>query len=57
MVLGLTGGSVNPLVGSAISAALLPPLVNSGMTTMIGAINPDLSAGEWDYNLHQVAWV
>eukprot|EP00479_Gromia_sphaerica_P004489 TRINITY_DN15278_c0_g1_i1.p1 TRINITY_DN15278_c0_g1~~TRINITY_DN15278_c0_g1_i1.p1 ORF type:complete len:159 (-),score=23.52 TRINITY_DN15278_c0_g1_i1:443-919(-) len=36
VALGVTAGSVNPLVGCAISAALLPPIVNSGMSTILG---------------------
>lgn len=31
VALGITGGGVNALVGVAISAALLPPIVNSGL--------------------------
>mmetsp|Transcript_28956 Transcript_28956/g.40713 ORF Transcript_28956/g.40713 Transcript_28956/m.40713 type:complete len:409 (-) Transcript_28956:32-1258(-) len=33
VALGITGGGINALVGVAISAALLPPVVNSAMCT------------------------
>lgn len=36
VALGLTGGGINALVGVAISAALLPPIVNAGMCLVYG---------------------
>merc|ERR1711879_383603 len=35
VALGITGNTINPLVGVAISAALLPPIVNSGISISI----------------------
>ena len=42
MVVGVsvTGGGVNALVGVAISASLLPPIVNSGMMITFGLLGP-----------------
>lgn len=34
--LGVTSDTINPLVGCAISAALLPPIVNSGIALCLG---------------------
>jgi len=36
--LGVTSDSINPLVGCAISAALLPPIVNSGLALCLGVM-------------------
>merc|ERR1719479_317392 len=36
VALGVTGEHINPLVGVAISAALLPPIVNSGLALTLG---------------------
>ena len=36
VALAVTGGGINALVGVAISAALLPPVVNAGLCTTIG---------------------
>ena len=35
VALGISGGGINALVGVAISAALLPPIVNSGLCHML----------------------
>lgn len=36
--LGVTSDTINPLVGCAISAALLPPIVNSGLALCLGVM-------------------
>lgn len=38
--LGVTGGGINSLVGVAISASLLPPIVNCGMLLAYGLVGP-----------------
>ena len=38
----ITGGGVNALVGVAISASLLPPIVNCGMCCAFAIIGPAL---------------
>ena len=40
--LGVTGGGINSLVGVAISASLLPPIVNCGMMCAFAVLGPSL---------------
>ena len=46
--MGVTTGGVNSLVGTAISASLLPPIVNSGMMAAYCWTRPDLE----DYSMY-----
>merc|ERR1719150_27846 len=68
VALGITGDQINPLVGVAISAALLPPIVNSGVAIALGVMikltedYPDniwrdhLSVGVWSAVLFFMNW-
>ena len=46
VALGVSGGGINALVGVAISAALLPPVVNCGMCGMISLYKFAAQSGE-----------
>lgn len=45
VALGISGGGINALVGVAISAALLPPIVNSGLCHMLAIWHTSLHNG------------
>eukprot|EP01130_Rhizamoeba_saxonica_P017732 TRINITY_DN8661_c0_g1_i1.p1 TRINITY_DN8661_c0_g1~~TRINITY_DN8661_c0_g1_i1.p1 ORF type:complete len:367 (+),score=59.79 TRINITY_DN8661_c0_g1_i1:23-1123(+) len=53
VALSVTGGVVNSLVGVAISAALLPPIVNSGMNFVYAFVGGYWNAGV-DRNYHLI---
>jgi len=55
VALGVAGDQINPLVGVAISASLLPPVVNSGLAIALGImvwLNEDF--GERVYEAHYI---
>lgn len=56
IALGFSGGISSALSGVALSASLLPPVVNSGLMFTLGCAYPDMKT-EHGYNLHQVSYV
>ena len=60
VVLEITMGGVNAIVGTAISASLLPPIVNSGMCMAMALLynikqnpgDPDISKDVQDYYVY-----
>merc|ERR1719483_9145 len=65
--LGVTSDTINPLVGCAISAALLPPIVNAGLALCLGlmfriagksndVVNSHLEVGGISFILFLVNW-
>jgi len=69
VALGVAGDQINPLVGVAISASLLPPIVNSGLAIALGImvwLNEDFGkevywahyvVGFWSMILFLVNWI
>jgi uncharacterized hydrophobic protein (TIGR00341 family) len=51
VALSVTGGVISGLVGVAISAALLPPIVNSGMNLVFALAGPSFSGLDRDTHL------
>jgi len=56
VALGQSTGVANALAGVTMAASLLPPLVNSGMCTLMGFVHPEVRTANGD-TLHEVAVV
>lgn len=54
VALTITSGGVNPLVGVAISASILPPVTNSGMNLAYALIGPLIHGDAVDHTHHYV---
>ena len=61
IALGFASGISSALSGVALSASLLPPVVNAGLLLVLGWFYPDMRCGPVEphdqYTLHQVAVV